>query len=247
MCDVQLFNGLGILISGFISMNCSGLQAYQWQIIVYLAWFSSVTHLSGLTVLRHYLVRRPIEAYIRYTLMVALLIVLIVAIVPTGFFNWVDADLADSLADTCDSSEDEKIPLTAAQRSSPAICFLDMKAGSQIFDEVLNEEIQFCSPKFQLLEETAAFQFMIVSIVLLVFGFASRSIRIFKSASFTVHMAIRQPISIFAQTCLLKLAGHSSRLSAQRSRRVLVVNPCLATFLMLKLNFDLFSSMLAEV
>lgn len=96
MCDIQLFNGFGILVAGFISMGCE-LQAYYWQLIVYLAWFSSVTHLSGLTVLRHYLGQRPTETYIRYALMMAL-VTLMIAIVPAGFFNWsemIEKDTAD--------------------------------------------------------------------------------------------------------------------------------------------------------
>lgn len=88
---------------------------------------------------------------------------------------------------------------------------------------------------------------MVISIALLVFGFVSRSIRLFENSSLAIHNAIRQPVSSFAQKVLMKLAGDSLRPSAQRCRQALVVNPSLATFLALKLNLGLFSSMLAEV
>lgn len=138
MCDVQLFNGLGILTSGFISISC-GLQAYHWQIVVYLAWFSSVTHLSCLTILRQYLSRRPTETYVRYILMVVLVLVLMVAIVPTGFFNWASKEAGPiwtGYGGTFLVGGDDiwEVIFTAADQSSPASCFLDIRLGSRIYD-----------------------------------------------------------------------------------------------------------------
>ncbi|ROW03022.1 hypothetical protein VMCG_05817 [Cytospora schulzeri] len=253
MCDIQLFNGLGILVSGFISIKC-GLQAYHWQILVYLAWFSSVTHLSCLTVLRRYLGRRPTETYIRYTLMVILLIVLMVAAVPTGFFNWfsVEGETWD-WEDGCRRTMDGTTLATAAIQSSPAICFLDIELGRQNYHRAANYSFYVCGQVFkssennkQSLGNTAALQAMVVSVVLLALGFISRSVKLFKSMSMTVDRGFRQPVSNLAQRFLTKLAGDPSQPTAQR-RRTLVVNPFLAAFLALRLNFDLFSSMLAEL
>jgi hypothetical protein len=79
--------GIGILISGIRPTIC-GLQAYHWQIIVHVAWFSSITHLSALSFLRHYLVNGRKELYIRGILMAILASLLAVAVSLTGHFDW---------------------------------------------------------------------------------------------------------------------------------------------------------------
>ncbi|KAK3897027.1 hypothetical protein C8A05DRAFT_20128, partial [Staphylotrichum tortipilum] len=53
MYGVQLFTGIGILLAGYIGMSCT--SAYHWQLLVYLAWFSNLTHIACLTALRRYL------------------------------------------------------------------------------------------------------------------------------------------------------------------------------------------------
>ncbi|KAK4206165.1 hypothetical protein QBC37DRAFT_329282 [Rhypophila decipiens] len=85
--DIQIMTGIAILISGIRPTIC-GLQAYHWQIIVHLAWFSSITHLSALSFLRHYLINRRREYYIRGILMAVLAGLLAVAVGFTGHFDW---------------------------------------------------------------------------------------------------------------------------------------------------------------
>ena len=51
--DQQLVIGLAILASGLTQLN-NGISVYHWQIMVFLAWFSSFTHLTLLTALGHY-------------------------------------------------------------------------------------------------------------------------------------------------------------------------------------------------
>ncbi|KAF6795860.1 hypothetical protein CSOJ01_13357 [Colletotrichum sojae] len=85
LCDIQLVTGLGILISCYILLQC-GLDAYHWQIAMYLGWFSAVTHLSGLTVLRRYLNTYVWTKYVRYSSMLSLLVLLLVGLVPTVCF-----------------------------------------------------------------------------------------------------------------------------------------------------------------
>lgn len=85
--DLQIMTGIAILISGIRPSMC-GLQVYHWQIIVHLAWFSSITHLSALSFLRHYLINRRREYYIRAFLMAILAGLLAVAVGLTGHFDW---------------------------------------------------------------------------------------------------------------------------------------------------------------
>lgn len=85
---------------------------------------------------------------------------------------------------------------------------------------------------------------MIVSILLLAYGFVSRSIRLFEATSTAVERHCSQTASDLAHKFLVRIAGQTTR---QRARRALFVNPLLAGFLTLRLNLDLFTSMLAEV
>ncbi|KAI8934952.1 hypothetical protein NX059_008619 [Plenodomus lindquistii] len=86
MSDVQILTGLSILISGYAQLHC-GLSVYHWQILVYLTWFCSLTHLSCLTFLRNYLHHHPGERWWRLIGMGLLVVMLIVALLPTGNYS----------------------------------------------------------------------------------------------------------------------------------------------------------------
>lgn len=81
--------GIGILISGIKPTIC-GLQTYHLQVVIHLAWFSSITHLAALSFLRHYLVNRRWQLYIRGALMAVLAGLLSGAIGISGHFDWID-------------------------------------------------------------------------------------------------------------------------------------------------------------
>ncbi|KAJ5804947.1 hypothetical protein N7474_010834, partial [Penicillium riverlandense] len=87
MSDLQIATGIAILVSGYAQLPC-GLSCYHWQIMGRLAWFSSLTHLSCLTMLRNYLCNRSAQRQWRLLSMLALLILLVVAMVPTGSYEW---------------------------------------------------------------------------------------------------------------------------------------------------------------
>lgn len=55
MDDLQLVTRFSIMISEFVQLHC-GLATYYSLVILELAWFSSLTHRSYLTLLRTYLV-----------------------------------------------------------------------------------------------------------------------------------------------------------------------------------------------
>jgi hypothetical protein len=83
MSDVQIVTGIAILVSGFAQLNC-GLSIYHWHMIVHLAWFSFVTHLTALTFLRRYIHDNPGIRAMRLFLMSFLVLALAVAFIPTG-------------------------------------------------------------------------------------------------------------------------------------------------------------------
>jgi hypothetical protein len=87
MSDLQILTGTSILISGYVQLRC-GISAFHWQMIVLLAWFSSITHLSCLTFLRNHLYNRPRERAWRLVAMGLMMLILLVAMVPTGGYGW---------------------------------------------------------------------------------------------------------------------------------------------------------------
>lgn len=214
LCDIQIVTGIGILLSGYMLLKC-GLDACHWQIVVYLAWFSTVTHLSGLNILRKLLKTTLWAKYVRVFLMLVLLVLVIVGLLPTGFFN------SDNF-------------------SSQAICYFNQSYGYWRHDATSGDPVR----------ETAEWQTMAMSVILLIFGFVSRSFKLFQPLSTAFRIQIRSPISRLAQRTLQRLGEPSSGVSLgwkDRLKLSIVTRPALATFLMVRLSCDLFSSAIFEV
>lgn len=87
MSDLQLITGLAIISSGFAQLHC-GISAYHWQRIVHLAWFSSITHLACLTCLRNHFFEHRWAQLWRIPGMMTLIVMLMVALVPTAHYAW---------------------------------------------------------------------------------------------------------------------------------------------------------------
>ncbi|KAK2762038.1 hypothetical protein CKAH01_16235 [Colletotrichum kahawae] len=202
LCDIQIVTGIGILVSGYMLLKC-GLDACHWQIVVYLAWFSTVTHLSGLNISRGLLNTTPWAKYVRVFLMLALLVLVNVGLLPTGFFN-------------------------SANFSSQAIYYFNQNPVTT----------------------TAEWQAMTMSVILLIFGFVSRSFKLFQPLSTAFRVQVRRPTSRLAQRTLQRLGGSNSGVSPSWRDKLklrVVTRPALATFLMVRLSCDLFSSTIFEV
>ena len=86
--DQQLVTGIAVLASGYSQLRC-GFSSYNWQIVVYLAWSSSLTHLTTLTALRQYFRDNPALRIWRTVLMVVIVVMLGIALLPTGNGGWV--------------------------------------------------------------------------------------------------------------------------------------------------------------
>lgn len=115
MSDLQLVTGLSVMISGFVQFH-SGISTYHFVTIVYLAYFSTITHLSCLTVLRQYLHDHKMERGWRLLGMGILAILLLVGLVFTGNYDWavnVYPDKRPNLGDY-------------------AFCYLDVLSGSVV-------------------------------------------------------------------------------------------------------------------
>jgi uncharacterized membrane protein len=78
LSDQQIITGLAICIIGY-SKHCY-MSTYHFFVIIALAWFSSTTHLSTLTLLHHYLFQHAGLKYTRLVGMFALYIMLFVGL-----------------------------------------------------------------------------------------------------------------------------------------------------------------------
>ncbi|KAH8884072.1 hypothetical protein GQ53DRAFT_830005 [Thozetella sp. PMI_491] len=249
LIDAQIVTGIGILVSGFGSLK-NGLSAYHWQLIVYLAWFANLTHISGLTFLRNYLQKHRDERNWRLAAMGILLVFLIIAEVPTGFFNW---------------SNTGPYPgeISAANSSSYASCFFEMHtAKARFIDAQQGSRVEYCSPSYEdislcldetrdmELVDTTAFQTMILSTVLLIFSFATRTIKLSKRLSTLFNHQIRDKISNvthdWIETLYNKVQGDKNTLT-RRHREYMIIKPMFAVILLCRLYADLYTSMLSEV
>ncbi|KAF8858240.1 hypothetical protein BDZ45DRAFT_726201 [Acephala macrosclerotiorum] len=83
LSDTQIVTGLAILASGYSQIDC-GLSIFHCHIVASLAWFSSATHLTSLTFLRRYIHDHRGIRTLRLGLMLLLVVILAVALVPTG-------------------------------------------------------------------------------------------------------------------------------------------------------------------
>ncbi|OTA64235.1 hypothetical protein K449DRAFT_464141 [Hypoxylon sp. EC38] len=242
VCDVQVITGIGVLISGFISLSC-GLSAYHWQMIVSLGWFSSVTHLAGLTILRNHLRAHSWKRNIRFGLMFILLVGLIVSLVPTGYFTWKNPDPnVNSVSSMVD----------------PAVCYFDVRIANHIRQARSCDKSRTLTCHDENLGLTPAFQTMIISIILLAFGFFTRSTKIFKPLSSFTNIKLRRPLSHHYQKFLVRLISfieekkqtddqNSSALRKTNILRILLLWPSLALLVFFRLIADFFSSMLVEL
>jgi hypothetical protein len=110
--DLQAITSLSLLIAGFTQLRCS-ISAYDWQILVYTAWFASLTHMTTLTALRHFFQRYQKTVFvIRVVLMLAVLLLLVVALLPT-----------------CN-------PLWFYGIGFPAVCYFDELGSTEIVSQI---------------------------------------------------------------------------------------------------------------
>lgn len=181
--------------------------------------------------------------------MAILLILLLVAETPTAFFNW---------ASTADHTE-----VSAANATSYARCFFDMKIANERFDiaarcETYNFTSGGCQTWYsnyvhQSLGDTSAFQNMIVTFLLLIFNCFTRIIKLVDRLSKWATYSLRSPLSrwwrrkvLLADSIFLRSTGPWTP-RCIRIWKWFVVNQGLALLLFMRLYADLYTSTLSEV
>ncbi|GAB1741054.1 hypothetical protein NU219Hw_g6304t1 [Hortaea werneckii] len=133
--DQQIITGIGILVAGYANLN-SGISAYHWQIITYLAWMSSNVHLTTLTLLRDWLDANRVLRRWRIAGMTILLLLLIAALIPTTKYVWISALRNAPLRELSYYSTDKEND--GLGLGIPAKCFWDFRdpSGGELFRDV---------------------------------------------------------------------------------------------------------------
>jgi hypothetical protein len=255
MCDAQIITGLGIMTSGYVLLLQGSLSAYHWQIIIYLAWFSNLTHQAALLFLRGYLRKHPRERLWRFCLMTVLVVMMVVALVPTVFFNWNEPQCFSTSGYYL--SEDAMTCLncsSAAYPAAPARCFYDYATTINLRDTPsLCQRSPYASSQPDIepvdLAGSTALQSAIVSIVVLVLSYTLRAIRLFEVLSSILQHQVR---SSLARVCRNGVAVVISwelpcRMLGGTLWSLMVLRPVLAFYIFGRLLIGFLFSTFADV
>ncbi|KAF5511997.1 hypothetical protein CGCA056_v011894 [Colletotrichum aenigma] len=194
MCDIQLLTGFGILLSGYVNLFIDTISAYHWYIIVYLVWFSNLTHVACMTVLRGHLHRHPTQRRWRLSLMFVLWVGLLVAIGPTFWFDWMGTE--EHLAWDVSTTNARcfyypSIALNTMEwRACQASVELHKERGNVTYtvDECVASDTW--GPTDIPMESHLSFQTTMLSVILAIFTFLTRLVKMNRSWSFRTRMSI---------------------------------------------------------
>ncbi|CAI0641598.1 unnamed protein product [Colletotrichum noveboracense] len=194
MCDIQLLTGFGILLSGYVNLFIDTISAYHWYIIVYLVWFSNLTHVACMTVLRGHLHRHPTQRRWRLSLMFVLWVGLLVAIGPTFWFDWMGTE--ERLAWDVSTTNARcfyypSIALNTMEwRACQASVELHKERGNVTYtvDECVASDTW--GPTDIPMESHLSFQTTMLSVILAIFTFLTRLVKMNRSWSFRTRMSI---------------------------------------------------------
>jgi ABC-type uncharacterized transport system fused permease/ATPase subunit len=220
MSDLQILTGISILISGYVQLKCR-ISCYHWQIIVYLAWFASLTHFACLTILRSYLYNHPGERAWRLVAMGCIVIMLTVALVPTGNYAWLDDP------DTFNRPTNGYREPNGPELFSYAICHF-------AYDKTIDANSTRLNVGF--------------SIALIIIAYLIRVILLHEYLSRTLLLKWRRQASVYTRSKLTALwTKWEIQTKPNTARRRLLYHPLLACFLTVQILLDLVASMFLEV
>lgn len=215
--DQQLVTGIALLTTGFTQLN-KGITSYHWSILVYLSWFSSLTHLTTITVLKAYFLENRVVRSWRIMGMGGLGLMLCAALWPTGNDAWFPRPLEP--------------PGQHANVAVPAICYFRENWSC----------IQPCP------FDTASYDYrsiMVLSFCVLFTSYVSRFIKVFETSSSLVKLYFRKkPGNMLKQ---LVAFAHSKYAKNSGFFWRIVHEVLLGTLLALRVVFDIVDSMIWEV
>ena len=221
--DQQLITGIGILVSGYTQITCS-LSTYHWQVVVYLAWFSSLTHLTTLTALRAFFRKQPMLAYWRAFFMGCTIVLLGTALAPTGYVS---------------QNANQKIALAV-----PALCLFSTAGYNEASSSLSIGEVDS-----SVSLEPFNSLFISTSLMFLVVSYTSRVVSLFKHTSDIAREQLRiRPGNRLKRLILLILKRSDDSKWAIFSKLWIMLAIVMTTiYVLLKVVFEIGQSMLWEV
>lgn len=237
MSDIQILTGAGILVSGYIQL-CN-IAACNWQLLIWLAWFSSLTHLGCLTMLRTYLNQHPIQRAWRLTAMFAIVVLLLTAIGSTGNYDF-------RVGASPDETMDWTIPINDTQWNERLEQWRDM--GHMITP--LPTSLAVCH--FYMLHERdngkAVYLPSVFSILLLGLSFLSRIIKAFKTLGGQhINHWLSKTGNLLRRALRKIYPGAGSANRRLDPRRTLVYWPLLMGFVTWSIIIDFGASLTLEI
>lgn len=243
LCDIQLLTGLGILVSGYMNLFQNAISTYHWKLLVYLVWFSNLTHVCCLTVIRGYLKQHRWERIWRVILMFVLWAGLLSAFVPTLSIDW---------------SKNDPLRLGATN----ARCFFDRRLSRDIilsrictlqgnrpesnttFEECLKHE---SIPDNDTIHDTDKSLAALISMVLVFITFFMRLLKITHSCSDRIKTIFRTTPRKWLMRRITKTLNNNSENYGiiRRDQKLLLFQ--ITLYYGLKIHFDFLSSGFVEV
>ena len=228
--DQQLVTGIALLISGYAQLRC-GLSVYHWQMIVYLSWFSSLTHLTTLTVLRQYFRENPVPRLWRAILMLLMVTMLMIALLPSGDTWWLGGAASSAMAPlpSGDSLWSDEIPLVARL---PALCYFRRLVAR--------------SPEERFEFDPYQTPSMLISVMVLFSGYLTRLIKLSnKATAFTKFWIRTKPGRLLKNTLndSIQRAGRPNANKYWRLKHLILET----VYVLLRACFDIYESTLWEV
>ncbi|EPE29853.1 hypothetical protein GLAREA_01013 [Glarea lozoyensis ATCC 20868] len=227
LSDTQLVTGLSILASGYAQIKCC-LSIFHWHIVVFLAWFSSATHLTTITFLRRYIHDNHGLRNIRLILMFFLVGMLVVALIPTGGDCGLFSDSDALLMAYIGLNRTSKL-----YPGYPAKCCFDRMHDGKFIESKTTE--QFLS--------------MIASELVLLSGTIARVIKMHRGPSKWSRLLLRDKPSRFSKSFLARLEKRHEESSSKSIRAVYSVFHCsgVTAIITARAAYDLVESLLWEI
>jgi hypothetical protein len=219
LSDQQMVTGAALLCSGYSQLRCN-ISSFHWQIIIYLVWYSSFTHLATLTVLRRYLRDHKPVRWWRLSIMSVIVAGLCVALVPTGNGLW----LPDNSWSIDIQNGTDSVQYSYSYVGMPAACFFNITLPNS--------------------RQTSS---MVISILLLFISYTTRAIKLFQPSSVKARKWLRTNPGTKLRRLLDKL--HVGRQMEQKQTWIISIPYwfILSLFLIARAIFDLAESMIWEV
>lgn len=220
----QTYNGIAILISGFVVLSNALLSEYHWEMVVLLAWSCHVTNVTAMTSFRSHLLYKPRKRRWTLCLMACLFTMLVIATLPTGF--WYEQRNSNTLS------------------VRYAICATTPERIREVGHAIFNIQYSYNDS-----EEFNRFLSMMIPLCIICVTFCTRAVKL--SARVSQILSKVQAVCRAWSLAFLRWfddTASRSRYAILRHYLVQGIEPSiLALLLSAELHWDFLSSMLSEV